>query len=105
MEYGIDSEELRGSQIPLPPLPEQREIVTRVQTGRAETARERAAAARLTPCKARLTRAKLRLAYAETSARTRQPGVAPGQCPAARGHGAAALVQGFARTERVRFHT
>ena len=35
-------------QIPLPPLPVQREIVARVQTGRAEIARERAAAARLT---------------------------------------------------------
>ena len=48
MQSNINSEELRGLQIPLPPLPVQREIVARVQTGRTEIARERAAAARLT---------------------------------------------------------
>lgn len=45
--------------------------------------------ARLAPGKARLTLAKLRLAHAETDARTRQRGLAPGQGSAARGHGAA----------------
>jgi type I restriction enzyme S subunit len=48
MQNNINSEELRGLQIPLPPLRVQREIVARVQTGRAEIARERAAVARLT---------------------------------------------------------
>ena len=47
MQNNINSEELRGLRIPLPPLPVQREIVARVQTGRAEIARERETAARL----------------------------------------------------------
>ena len=44
VQNNIDREELRGLQIPLPPLPVQREIVARVQTGRAEIVWERAAA-------------------------------------------------------------
>ncbi len=48
MQNNINSEELRGLEIPLPPVPEQREIMARVQTGRAEITREREAAARLT---------------------------------------------------------
>ena len=46
--YAIGTDDIWNLQIPLPPLPVQREIVARVQTGRAEIARERAAAARLT---------------------------------------------------------
>lgn len=46
-QANVNSEELRGLQIPLPPLPVQREIMARVAAGRAAIARERAAAARL----------------------------------------------------------
>ena len=47
MQNNINSEELRGLQIPLPPLRVQREIMARVASGRTEIAREREAAARL----------------------------------------------------------
>jgi type I restriction enzyme S subunit len=42
----INSEEVRNAPIPLPPLEVQREIVRRVEEGRAEIAREREAAAK-----------------------------------------------------------
>lgn len=45
--YAIGTNDIWNLKIPLAPLPVQREIVARVQTGRAEIARERAAAARL----------------------------------------------------------
>lgn len=48
MQNNINSEELRGLQIPLPPVPVQQEIMARVQTGRAEIGREHEAAARRT---------------------------------------------------------
>jgi type I restriction enzyme S subunit len=47
MQNNINSDELRGLQIPLPPLRMQLEIMARVASGRAEIAREREAAARL----------------------------------------------------------
>jgi type I restriction enzyme, S subunit len=46
-QANVNTEELRSLQIPLPPLSIQRKIVARVQTGRAEIAREREVAARL----------------------------------------------------------
>lgn len=48
MQNNINSEELRGLQIPLPPLPVQKQIMERVAAGRAEIAREREAADKLT---------------------------------------------------------
>lgn len=47
MQSNINSEELRDLQIPLPPLPVQRQLVERVTAARAEIARERAAADQL----------------------------------------------------------
>jgi type I restriction enzyme S subunit len=47
MQNNINSEELRGLQIPLPPLDVQRHIMERVAEGRAEIARDRQAADRL----------------------------------------------------------
>jgi len=46
-QANVNSEELRGLQIPLPPLPVQKKIMERVASGRAEIAREREAAERL----------------------------------------------------------
>jgi type I restriction enzyme S subunit len=48
MMNNINTEELRGLQIPLPPLPVQKQIMEHVASGRAEIAREREAAERLT---------------------------------------------------------
>jgi type I restriction enzyme S subunit len=47
MQNNINSEELRGLQIPLPPLSVQKQIMERVAAGREEIAREREAADRL----------------------------------------------------------
>lgn len=47
MMNNINTEELRGLQIPLPPLPVQKQIMERVASGRAEIARERETAERL----------------------------------------------------------
>lgn len=47
MQNNINSEELRGLQIPLPPLPVQKQIMERVAAGREEIARERETADRL----------------------------------------------------------
>ncbi len=47
MQNNINSEELRGLRIPVPPLAVQRDLVARVNAARAEAARERAAAAAL----------------------------------------------------------
>lgn len=44
MQNNINSEELRGLQIPLPPLAVQQQVMQRVASGRAEIAREREAA-------------------------------------------------------------
>ncbi|MBB5441799.1 MULTISPECIES: restriction endonuclease subunit S [unclassified Paraburkholderia] len=44
MQNNINSEELRGLQIPLPPLAVQQQIMKRVASGRAEIARERGTA-------------------------------------------------------------
>jgi restriction endonuclease S subunit len=46
-QANVNSEELRGLQIPLPPVSMQKQIMERVASGRAEIARERAAADRL----------------------------------------------------------
>jgi len=46
-QANVNSEELRGLQIPLPPLPVQKKIMERVASGRGEIAREREAAERL----------------------------------------------------------
>ena len=46
-QANINSEELRSLQIPLPPLPVQRQIMERVAAGREEIAREKANAERL----------------------------------------------------------
>ncbi len=48
MQNNINSEELRGLQIPLPPLAVQQQIMKRVASGRAEIAQEREAAENLT---------------------------------------------------------
>lgn len=48
MQNNINSEELRGLQIPLPPLQVQKKIMERVTAGREEITREREAADRLT---------------------------------------------------------
>jgi type I restriction enzyme S subunit len=47
MQNNINSEELRGLQVPLPPLAVQKEIVERIAVQRREIAREREAAERL----------------------------------------------------------
>jgi len=47
MQNNINSEELRGLQIPLPPLAVQKQIIERVAAGREEIARERETAHRL----------------------------------------------------------
>jgi type I restriction enzyme, S subunit len=47
MQNNINSEELRGLQIPLPPLSVQKQMMERVAAGRAEITREREAADRL----------------------------------------------------------
>jgi len=47
-QANINSVELRGLQVPLPPLPVQNQIMVRVGTGRGEIAREREAAGHLT---------------------------------------------------------
>ena len=47
MQDNINSGELRGLQIPLPPLAVQKQIMERVAAGREEIAREREAADRL----------------------------------------------------------
>lgn len=44
----INSEELRGLQIPLPPLSVQKQIMKRVAAGRDEIARERQAVDKMT---------------------------------------------------------
>jgi type I restriction enzyme S subunit len=44
MQNNVNSAELRGLQIPLPPLSVQKQIMERVAAGRAEIAREREAA-------------------------------------------------------------
>ena len=46
-QANVNSEELRGLQIPLPPVAVQKQIMQRVISGRAEIARERGAAERL----------------------------------------------------------
>jgi type I restriction enzyme, S subunit len=47
-QANVNSKELRGLQIPLPPLTVQKRIIDRVSAGREEIAREREAADRLT---------------------------------------------------------
>lgn len=48
MMNNINSEELRGLQIPLPPLSVQKQIMKRVAAGRDEIARERQAVDKMT---------------------------------------------------------